>query len=275
MLVFNDFNEEHGYFGGLPPELVLHTVSTLHSARDIYALMSINRGLYQLLKKYLYQHHVDHARKQHQLVRLVGIGKTILHVTAQQHDKLYIMMILLRDSRMDVNATGTEGRTPRSDPNLTSHGLSPLAIAAGSGLMELLEILLSDQRVALNSQIQGSEGNSLRLLYAPNVNVNCCWYTISALMWGILLEQTAVVVEILKKDQIDVNHRDGAGRTALMFAIEQRNDEVSKVLLNRKDMNLILDNVREESALDYVLKSGNSKDVGRDQKIALFYDVRI
>jgi hypothetical protein len=112
-------------FSSLPPELVFHTVSTLHSARDIYALMSINSGLFQLLKIYLYQHNVDHARKQHQACPTRGnmefilhmhvrndAGQTILHVTAQQHDKLYIMMILLRDSRMDVNATDTEGRTP-------------------------------------------------------------------------------------------------------------------------------------------------------------------
>lgn len=43
----------------------------------------------------------------------------------------------------------------RLDPNLTSDHLSPVAIAAGSGSMELLEMLLSDQRVTVNSQDQG------------------------------------------------------------------------------------------------------------------------
>jgi hypothetical protein len=92
-----------------------------------------------------------------------------------------------------------------------------MAIAAGSGSMELLEILLSDQRVAVYSQLHGS---------------------IAPFIWALYLR----------------------------FAIERRNDKVSKALLNRKDVNLILYNVREESALYYVLKSGNSKDVGRDQK---------
>jgi ankyrin repeat protein len=341
-------------FSSLPPELVLHTASTLHSARDIYALMRVNGGLYQLLKKYLYQHNVDNENSIG-LVRAVGIGslsatlcflnlprvnvhvrndagQTILHVAAQQHEELYIMMILLRDSRMDVNAIDTEGRTPlsyaasnddcrplglllrhtdidvnmtdfrgktpffyavdgghkeavkkllddtRLDPNLTSGDLSPLAIAAGSGSMELLEMLLSDRRTIANSQdhdsinpliwalFQRREGSSLRLLRAPNINVNCSWDTISALMWGILLEQTTVMVEILKQGQIDVNHQDNAGRTALMLAIERGNDEVYMALLNRKDINLTLENVRQESAVDYALKSGNSKTLGEIKK---------
>ncbi|OJJ51947.1 hypothetical protein ASPSYDRAFT_844875 [Aspergillus sydowii CBS 593.65] len=37
-------------FLSFPPELVLHTASTLHSGRDIYALVSVNRGLYQSVK---------------------------------------------------------------------------------------------------------------------------------------------------------------------------------------------------------------------------------
>lgn len=252
-------------------------------------------------------------------------GQMILHLVAQQCDGFYIMMILLRDSRMDVNATDSVGRTAlsyaasnddccplsillrrndidinmadvqgktpfsyavdrghkeavkkllddtRLDPNLTSGHLSPLAIAAGNGSTELLEMLLSDQRVTVNSQDQGHigpliwalfrerEGSCLWLLRAPNVNVNWSWYTISALMWGIILQHTAVVVEILEKDQIDVNHQDDAGRTALMCAIEMENDEVSTALLDRKDINFTLENVRGESALEYARKLNQSK----------------
>ena len=51
-----------------------------------------------------------------------------------------------------------------------------------------------------------------------------------------------------------------------MLAIEERNDEVSIALLNRKDINLTLEDVREESALDYALKSDNSKILGEIRK---------
>lgn len=213
-------------------------------------------------------------------------GQTILHIAAQQHDKLYIMKMLLRDSRIDVNETDSKGRTPlsyaasnnhcrplgillrhnvvdinmsdfgghtpfwfavsegnkaavkkllddtRLDPNISPTEISPLAVAAGRGSMELLETLLSDQRVAINSRgilhplisalFHKNEGSILRLLRVPNLNVNCSFGHMSALMWGSELRQTAVVVEILEHDQIDVNHRDDAGPTALMLAITTR-----------------------------------------------------
>jgi hypothetical protein len=53
---------------------------------------------------------------------------------------------------------------------------------------------------------------------------------------------------------------------SIILAIEEGNGKVSMTLLNRKDINLTLKNIREESALDYALKSGNLKMLGEITK---------
>jgi ankyrin repeat protein len=151
---------------------------------------------------------------------------------------------------------------------------SPLAIAAATDSLELLELLLSDQRVDVNNQmgnsihplisaVQGWESCALRLLRVPNINVNCCYARMSALMFGCALGRNAFVNELLKYDEIDVNHQDRAGRTALMIAIEKGNGGVSMALLDRKEIDLTLADVRGERALDYAQKSNDSRILGR------------
>ena len=88
----------------------------------------------------------------------------------------------------------------------------------------------------------------------------------SVLILGILSKQTAVVVKILKIDQIDINHQAYSGRIALILAIEDRNDEVSMALLNRNNINLTLEDVGGKSVLDYILKSDNLKILGEIRK---------
>ncbi|KAE8347876.1 ankyrin repeat-containing domain protein [Aspergillus arachidicola] len=260
--------------------------------------MSVNRGIYRLLKTYLYRHSVDNEGRslsatyygRVDVKTTDSVGRTPLSYAAS-NDDCRLLSILLRRNDIDVNRTDFQNHTlffyavymghneavqklladTRLNPNLASNNLSPLAIAANSDSTELLQMLLSDQRVTVNSQDHGSldlliwalfqrrEGSCLRLLHAPNVDVNCSWDTISALIWGILLNHTAVAFEMLKKDQIDVSHQDDAGGTARMCAIEMENDEVSMALLGRKDTNLALENVRGESVLDYALKSNQSK----------------
>ncbi|KAB8213339.1 ankyrin repeat-containing domain protein [Aspergillus novoparasiticus] len=298
-------------FSDLPSELVLHMATMLHSLRDIYALMSVSTGLYRLLKKCLYQYNVDHDGSSG-LIRAVkrgslsatcyflslpqvdvhvrdNDGQAITHIAAQQRDGFYTMKILLRDSRININATDLEGQTPffyavkhgnketvkqllddpRLDPNMCS-SISPLAIAAANGSLELLEMLLCDERVDVNNQMHRSihpliialfqgEGSIPRFLRVPNVNFNCCWGTMSALMWGITFKRTTSVIELLKKDLVDVNYQDNAGRTALMLAIEEANDEVSMALLNRKEIDLTLTDAVGQKALDYALKSDDSR----------------
>lgn len=336
-------------FSNLPPELVLFIAGTLHSTQDINALIKVSRGLYHLLKKYLYQYNVDyesscglgHAVKTGNLsatcyflsLPRVNVhvrddaGQTILHAAAQRPDGFYIMMILLRDGRVDINATDFQGRTPvsyavsnddlrqlslllrrddininmsdvedrapfyfavdygnkdivkrllddaRLDPNMSTGSLSPLALAAGWSSLELLEMLLRDQRVIVNNQtyrrmhpliaavVAGHEENTIRLLHTPNIDVNCCWAAMSVLMWTIPFKQTKIAAELLKCDLIDVNRQDDSGRTPLMVAIQYENHEVFTTLLNRGEIVLTLESRSGKSALDYAMESNSSRMV--------------
>lgn len=57
-----------------------------------------------------------------------------------------------------------------------------------------------------------------------------------------------------------------------MLAIEKGNDEVSITLLNRKDVNLTLKDIIEESALDYALKSDNLKILREIRKRLAYFN---
>ena len=119
------------YFAGLPPELVLQVAAALRDTRDIFALMRANRGLYCWLKEDLYQYNIDHenssgllraAQKENMSAMCFflglagmdlhtrdGAGQTVLHIAALRHDAFSIMMLLLRDGRVDINALDPGG----------------------------------------------------------------------------------------------------------------------------------------------------------------------
>ncbi|KAI3120532.1 hypothetical protein CBS147326_9416 [Penicillium roqueforti] len=118
-------------FAGLSPELVLQVAAALRDTRDIFALMRANRGLYRWLKKDLYQYNIDHENSSGLLraakkgnmsaicffLGLAGVDlhardgaeQTVLHIAALRHDAFSIMMLLLRDGRVDINALDRDG----------------------------------------------------------------------------------------------------------------------------------------------------------------------
>ena len=69
--------------------------------------------------------------------------------------------------------------------------------------------------------------------------------------------------ELLKCDEINVNHQDWAGRTALTITIQEGNGELSMALLDRKEIDLTLADVRGKRALDYAQKSNDSRTLER------------
>ncbi|KAI3120546.1 hypothetical protein CBS147326_9430 [Penicillium roqueforti] len=216
-------------------------------------------------------------------------GRTPLSYAAS-NDDCRPLGILLRHNVVDINMGAIGGQTPfwfavsegnktavkkllddtRLDPNISPPRFSPLATAAAGDTPELLELLLSDQRVKVNDQrhgyihplisaVEGAENCALRLLRVPNIDVNCCWLGMSALMYGCQGGRNAFVNGLLKCDEIDVNHQDWAGRTALTIAIQEGNGELSMALLDRKEIDLTLADVRGKRALDYAQKSNDSR----------------
>lgn len=71
----------------------------------------------------------------------------------------------------------------------------------------------------------------------------------SVLMYGCQQGRNAFVNELLKYDEIDVNHQDRACRTALMITIQERNGELSMALLDRKEIDLTLTDVRDVNTI--------------------------
>ena len=93
----------------------------------------------------------------------------------------------------------------------------------------------------------------------------------SALMYGCQGGRNAFVNELLKCDEINVNHQDWAGRTALTITIQEGNGELSMALLDRKEIDLTLADVRGKRALDYAQKSNDSRTLERiRQRLAAF-----
>jgi ankyrin repeat protein len=151
----------------LPPELVLHVAAALRDTRDISALMRANRGLYRWLKKDLYQYNIDHenssgllrAGKKGNMSAICfflglpgvnlhardGAGETVLHLAAKRHNAFSTMMLLLRDSRVDINA-------------LDPYGWSPLSFAVRRGNRAAVRWLLE------SGADRGIEHNGVTLL---------------------------------------------------------------------------------------------------------------
>ena len=121
-------------FADLPLELVLQIATMLDHTRDISALMRVNKDLYCCLKMSLYQYNVDYENSSGIIRAVRGgnlsatcsflmsarldvharddyAGQTILHNAARQPHGHYIMMILLRDSRIDINIADSCGQT--------------------------------------------------------------------------------------------------------------------------------------------------------------------
>lgn len=221
-------------FAGLPPELVLQVAAALRDTRDIFALMRANKGLYRWLKKDLYQYNIDHenssgllrAAKKREYVRDVFffLGWQGWACTPEMApDRPFsIMMLLLWDGRVDINALGPGGWSPLS-----------YAIRRGNraAVRRLLESgadvgIEHDGFTLLNMAVAQGDEVIVRMMLkdTPHHRELCL-----AAYTG-----RANIVQLLLDHGADINEEDDYGRTPLDRARKEGHVDGEETLLKHR-----------------------------------------
>lgn len=227
-------------FAGLPPELVLQVAAALRDTRDIFALMRANRGLYCWLKEDLYQYNIDHenssgllraAQKENMSAMCFflglagmdlhtrdGAGQTVLHIAALRHDAFSIMMLLLRDGRVDINSAlsyavrrGSRAAVRRllesgADAGIPHvGGVTPLNMAVAQGDEAIVRMILKDTLHHRELCLAAYTGR-------------------------------ANIVQLLLDHGADINEEDDYGRTPLGRARKAGHVDVGEALLKHRPL---------------------------------------
>eukprot|EP00981_Chlorochromonas_danica_P016214 scaffold16062_cov278-Ochromonas_danica.AAC.4 len=158
-----------------------------------------------------------------------------------------VVLVLLRDERVDVN---------KADKN----GWTPLHTACGRGHVEVVLVLLGDERVDLNKDgwtplhtACGSGHVEVVKLFLLEENVNANKTTNrgwTPLHCACSYGHVEVVLVLLSVEQVDVNKTDTDGRTPLYCACQYGNVEVALVLLGDERVDLNKATNRGKTALD-------------------------
>ncbi|KAJ1713239.1 hypothetical protein NYO67_4571 [Aspergillus flavus] len=273
-------------FAGLPVELVISITAALYDTRDISALMRANSGLYRSLKRFLYQYNVDFENSSGIIRAVRGEnlsatssflgtervnldardkdGQTVLHIAAQQGDPAYMVILLLRDGRVDINATDAHGRTPLSYSAANPHP-SPLTLLLQRQDIDINMADAASQTALFHATKAGNEQATGLLLNRPDLKahvldanyVTPVWYAaagghegvVNQLLQCPLIEFrprnerlspliTAVdkchhsVFEILLlSGKVDQHAADPEGRSALWYAVRRRNYAAVQLLI--------------------------------------------
>ncbi|KAG0137826.1 ankyrin repeat-containing domain protein [Tuber indicum] len=152
----------------------------------------------------------------------------------------------------------------------------PIHFATTCGVPEILRILLeiptfnvnlpgSRGWTPLHSAAVFGEGASASLLLAhPEIDVNTVdnersTPLISAVRSGVV--NLPRVVQLLAEDgRVNVNARDNQGRTALHWAIAERDEEAVRILLKREDLNICVPDHTGLTPLDWGYKVLDPED---------------
>ena len=94
---------------------------------------------------------------------------------------------------------------------------NPLMWAAFTGNMEILQLLLNREDIAINNAD----------VYGTNALMNAAWKG-----------HDKIVKDLLRRQDLDINAKNKAGDNAMMVAVMFGNDEIVKLLLGRKDIDI-------------------------------------
>ena len=273
-------------FPDLPPELVLQIATTLDDTRDISALMRVSSDLYRWLKRPLYRHNVDYENSSG-IIRAVrggnlsatcsflmsarldmhtrdDAGQTVLHIAARQPHGHSIMMILLRDSRIDINAVDSQGRTPLSY-SASHHDLSPLTMLLQHQNIDINVADSCGQTALFHAAKAGNEKAAKLLLMRPDIEANALdenyltplWYAAaqghvdvvnellqcpiinfrpqneyqSPLIAAVNKGHHRIFEILLESGKLDHHTRDGDGQCALWWAVHRKNLTAIRLLI--------------------------------------------
>lgn len=169
-------------------------------------------------------------------------GMTPLYLAASNH-KLEVVEFLLTYERSDTSATGSEGNTSSTgadqksgvletfnnrleevkmsrhinclDANIPNdEGVTPLAFAAGNGMSDMVQLLLTSDKVDPNAK--NGEGRA-----ALSIAIRC-EYRSSARRWDLSSDSFIGTSRALcASHRVDLNAKDDLGRTPLYYAAQQ------------------------------------------------------
>jgi ankyrin repeat protein len=187
---------------------------------------------------------------------------------AVQGDYADIVKLLLKQPSVDINQVDKSGRSVLSwaagegarrtlkvllrHPSLNLNlkdvkGRSALSWAAGNGQKEVVSTLLhktgidkatkdNDLRNAISWACQGGHTNTLRTLLKNECggedDVDVDGWT--PLLWALFIRSPASVEALLSTRRVQINHQDGYGRTALIWAASYGYLDVVQLLLSWK-----------------------------------------
>jgi ankyrin repeat protein len=264
----------------LPPELVLAIAGYL-TLGGVNALARTNRYLHDVLDGYLYS--LD-AHRNHSMALFragdEGCASTVRKCLNNMPDirdrkKRARAPFLLAIKNGHEEAVKPFLEHSWVDPNATEDytGRSALAIATHYGFLEVVKLLARTPGVNINLQDKkgvtplgvaiSSNHVKIAKFFAslPNIEANSRdSFHFTPLAWAVMLSRGRILKSMLTIDSIDVNAPvNSSSITPLIFAVDQGNEKIVKILLSHPGINLGAKNLRGDTALTLALRRQHVK----------------